>query len=49
MFNEIVKKLMVGAVAGVLLFGASNAMAEIRYLVVGLETASGTVDETRDF
>ena len=49
MFTEIAKKLMVGALAGVLLLGASNAMAEVLYKVVLLQTASGTIDQTKEF
>jgi hypothetical protein len=51
MFNEIAKKLMVGALAGVLLLGASYAMGSqaVRYVVVGLQTASGgDVEPTQD-
>ena len=40
------KKLMAGAVAGFLLVGASDVMARVvdAWIVVGLQSASGTVD-----
>ena len=44
----MLKKLMVGALPGVLLLGASNVMAvvEVVWLYAGVQSASGTVEET---
>lgn len=54
MFNKIAKKLMVGALASVLLFGASNVMAQSLdlftdiWVYAGVQSSSGTVTLNRD-
>ena len=50
MFNKIAKKLMVGALAGILLVGTSNVMAdelnifEDIWVYAGVQSSSGKVD-----
>lgn len=46
----MLKKLMVGAVAGLLLVGVSGAMARVVdiWVVVGVDSASGTVQVEQD-
>lgn len=42
------RKLLVSAATGCLLLGASAAMAQVAWLVVGVNSSSGTVSVTSD-